>query len=276
MSFTRNWFIFLLLFCGLLVLVLKGVMAHGTEPSPSLEQTGSDDLAEALASLEMGARPRDVAVLRLDDQDTRDEIVCAYPEAVNDINVIYPEVVLQIIRQGWTFSGIGESLGLSVVIRVTLSLSGEVAGVRIEESSGRADFDASVLAAVQRANGQLPPPPDSSLQDLRLVFNVDSLENESKDALPRDNEPITLNLHGNGVLYLEGREMSDEDLEIWLAARVNEQNSQFLLKIDETVSYGRVLAVMNRFKAAGIEKLGLVVETIKDSQAQRPPAGTHQ
>lgn len=82
----------------------------------------------------------------------------------------YTPAITAIIKKNWTFPGMADRSGLVVVVRVTLSTIGEITAASIEKTSGRADFDASVLAAIQRSNGQLPPPPNSSLQDLRLTF----------------------------------------------------------------------------------------------------------
>ena len=87
------------------------------------------------------------------------------------IEASYSTVITAIIRKNWTFPGMADRSNLVAVVRVMLSSLGEVTSASIEKPSGRADFDASVLAAVQRSNGQLPPPPNPALQDLRLTFH---------------------------------------------------------------------------------------------------------
>ena len=144
-------------------------------------------MAAAQKSSEKNARPRAAggdqdsadAISTLRNQETQDTLSgggegtgegAGYGGGVG-IDATYTTVITAIIKKNWTFPGMADRSNLVAVVRVTLSALGEVTGASIETSSGRADFDASVLAAVQRSNGQLPPPPNPSLQDLRLTFH---------------------------------------------------------------------------------------------------------
>ena len=161
------------------------------EQKPREQKPAKDPIADALAaaqkSSEKNERPRaaggdqDIAdaISTLRDQETRDALSgggegtgegAGYGGGVG-IDATYTTVITAIIKKNWTFPGMADRSNLTAVVRVTLSALGEVTGANIEKSSGRADFDASVLAAVQRSNGQLPPPPNPSLQDLRLTFH---------------------------------------------------------------------------------------------------------
>ncbi len=93
-----------------------------------------------------------------------------YGEGVG-IEATYTDLITAIIKKNWTFPGMADRSSLVAVVRVSLSSTGEVVSYSIEKSSGRADFDASVLAAIKISNGQLPPPPNPSLQELRLNFH---------------------------------------------------------------------------------------------------------
>lgn len=161
------------------------------EQKPPQQKPPKDPVADALAaaqkSSEKNTRPRaaggdqDIAdaISTLRNQETRDALSgggegtgegAGYGGGVG-IDATYTTVITAIIKKNWTFPGMADRSNLVAVVRVTLSALGEVTGANIEKSSGRADFDASVLAAVQRSNGQLPPPPNPSLQDLRLTFH---------------------------------------------------------------------------------------------------------
>lgn len=161
------------------------------EEKPKEQKPPKDPVADALAaaqkSSEKNARPRaaggdqDIAdaISTLRNQETQDTLSgggegtgegAGYGGGVG-IDATYTTVITAIIKKNWTFPGMADRSNLVAVVRVTLSALGEVTGASIETSSGRADFDASVLAAVQRSNGQLPPPPNPSLQDLRLTFH---------------------------------------------------------------------------------------------------------
>ena len=161
------------------------------EEKPKEQKPPKDPVADALAaaqkSSEKNTRPRaaggdqDIAdaISTLRNQETQDTLSgggegtgegAGYGGGVG-IDATYTTVITAIIKKNWTFPGMADRSNLTAVVRVTLSALGEVTGANIEKSSGRADFDASVLAAVQRSNGQLPPPPNPSLQDLRLTFH---------------------------------------------------------------------------------------------------------
>ena len=161
------------------------------EEKPKEQKPPKDPVADALAaaqkSSEKNTRPRaaggdqDIAdaISTLRNQETQDTLSgggegtgegAGYGGGVG-IDATYTTVITAIIKKNWTFPGMADRSNLVAVVRVTLSALGEVTGASIETSSGRADFDASVQAAVQRSNGQLPPPPNPSLQDLRLTFH---------------------------------------------------------------------------------------------------------
>ena len=107
-------------------------------------------------------------------------------------------------------------------------------------------------------------------------LDVDLPQTKQVESLPTEADHMVLTLRQDGVIYLDEYKVELEELEGYLTTLVKEKNKGLFLQADTNVPYGVVVDIMGRIKAAGIEKLGLVVETIKDSQAQRPPAGTHQ
>ena len=102
--------------------------------------------------------------------------------------------------------------------------------------------------------------------------DVELPETESVESLPTDNENMILSLQADGTNYLDEYKVPIEELETKVAVLVKEQKRQLFLKADKNVPYGTVMAIMGRIKAAGIERLGMVAETIEDSEVQKPPA----
>ena len=102
--------------------------------------------------------------------------------------------------------------------------------------------------------------------------DVELPETQSVESLPTDNENMILSLQADGTIYLDEYKVPIEELETKVAVLVKEQKRQLFLKADKNVPYGTVMAIMGRIKAAGIERLGMVAETIEDSEVQKPPA----
>lgn len=102
--------------------------------------------------------------------------------------------------------------------------------------------------------------------------DVELPETQSVESLSTDNENMILSLQADGTIYLDEYKVPIEELETKVAVLVKEQKRQLFLKADKNVPYGTVMAIMGRIKAAGIERLGMVAETIEDSEVQKPPA----
>ena len=103
-------------------------------------------------------------------------------------------------------------------------------------------------------------------------MDVELPETQSVESLSTDNENMILSLQADGTIYLDEYKVPIEELETKVAVLVKEQKRQLFLKADKNVPYGTVMAIMGRIKAAGIERLGMVAETIEDSEVQKPPA----
>ena len=101
--------------------------------------------------------------------------------------------------------------------------------------------------------------------------DVELPETQSVESLSTDNENMILSLQADGTIYLDEYKVPIEELETKVAVLVKEQKRQLFLKADKNVPYGTVMAIMGRIKAAGIERLGMVAQTISDDEVQRPP-----
>jgi TonB family protein len=76
--------------------------------------------------------------------------------------LIYYNILITRIRQAWLW--VGHDDELATTVRFAITAEGQVRDVRIDQSSGDAGYDASVLRAIHDAN-PLPPPPRAYLSD---------------------------------------------------------------------------------------------------------------
>ncbi len=92
-------------------------------------------------------------------------------------------------------------------------------------------------------------------------LDVDLPKTKTAVTLPTDKDHIILSIRKDGSVYLDTYQVKDiADLEIQLTAVAKEQKRQVFLQADKDVNYGRVVDVIGRIRAAGIEKLGMVAE----------------
>ena len=68
----------------------------------------------------------------------------------------YRQQIINAVKSRWT-NLIGRP-GLVARIRFEIASDGAVSGIRVEQSSGNAAYDASAMRAVQYANPLSPPP----------------------------------------------------------------------------------------------------------------------
>ncbi len=82
---------------------------------------------------------------------------------------VYIAQIMLIVQEEWSFPTYSRENYITQVL-VQLDANGTILDRRIETSSGRADFDASAINALDRLV-RLPEPPNRELQILTLVFN---------------------------------------------------------------------------------------------------------
>ncbi len=86
---------------------------------------------------------------------------------------------------------------------------------------------------------------------------LDAPEADSKDA-------IVLALTREGRMYLQKTPISEEELVTFLNERLaGEINKTMFLKADQSVAYGRVVAIVNQCRKSGVERIGLMAEKEK-------------
>ena len=76
----------------------------------------------------------------------------------------YQQRVVSTVKAAWV--NVVTRPGLVAKVRFQIGANGEVSGVKLEQASGDAAYDASVQRAVQRSN-PLPPPPARYVNDFR-------------------------------------------------------------------------------------------------------------
>jgi biopolymer transport protein TolR len=81
-------------------------------------------------------------------------------------------------------------------------------------------------------------------------------------SLPSENEPpLTVNLDGEGRIYIQKTEVPPEELIGRLAAIVAERTSdKVYLRADRSLDYGRVMQVMGALSAGGFSRVALVTD----------------
>lgn len=82
-------------------------------------------------------------------------------------------------------------------------------------------------------------------------------------SLPSEQEPITITVSAEGLIYIQDTEISLEALGPRLEAiSTNGYDERIYLRGDEDSDYGAVIKVMARVNAAGFSNLGLVTDPI--------------
>lgn len=98
--------------------------------------------------------------------------------------------------------------------------------------------------------------------DLKTIpVNMPKVQN----AQSQTNVNYLVTMKADGTLYLENK-LIDEDTLLQGAKEKYEENNNFavVIRADENVDYGKIMALLDKFKAAGITKFGLATETMVD------------
>jgi len=82
--------------------------------------------------------------------------------------------------------------------------------------------------------------------------------------LPRDAEHLVLSIKKDGSIFLYEYKVNEDELQDHLTRLVAAQKKQLFLRADEAVAYGTVVRVMGEIKAAGIDRLGIVAQELRD------------
>lgn len=96
--------------------------------------------------------------------------------------------------------------------------------------------------------------------DLKTIpVNMPKVQN----AQSQTNVNYLVTMKADGALYLENK-LIDEDTLLQGAKEKYVENNNFavVIRADESIDYGKIMALLDKFKAIGITKFGLATETI--------------
>lgn len=84
------------------------------------------------------------------------------------------------------------------------------------------------------------------------------------------NQPSTISIAATGEVFLDGTSTGKENLDLTLGTMLRGRRiKRALLEADQTVPYGRVIAVMDIMNRAGVEQLGMVTKPPEGRNARR-------
>lgn len=91
-----------------------------------------------------------------------------------------------------------------------------------------------------------------------------NLPKVAASAVSTEEEPLVITIDKTRRIYINGRPVKDTDLKNRLAAVHDADGARaVLLRADESVPYGQIMAAMAEVKKAGIEKIGLITEPLE-------------
>ena len=98
---------------------------------------------------------------------------------------------------------------------------------------------------------------------LTVGIPVDLPETEARN-LPAGEEPLTISINAEGVIFLQETEVELEELGPRLTAIAGTgYSSRIFIRADDHVAYGDVARVMARVNTAGFNNLGLVTDPLE-------------
>ena len=137
---------------------------QGLAPQEQEPESDQDVLARELASLSQSLAQQPGSSGKAAGAGTR-------------TGVIYGRIVEQRVKNHWRYPKFGEGPNLQAEVQITIAESGSIQDVKLVRSSGRSDFDTSVLKAVQETES-LPKPPQPKLKTIIITFNLNERSNE--------------------------------------------------------------------------------------------------
>lgn len=153
------------------------------KPKPK-EPTAEEVLAEALkaAKADAAKKPqpspqemlqRELAELQREVGGSQSGAAAANAVGASTGQQVYAQDVVARIKPNWRYPLAGTNQSLSAVVELKLGSDGSIGSYKLVKSSGRADFDASVLKAVDETKRLSPPP--ATLRTIQITFNLKEL-----------------------------------------------------------------------------------------------------
>ena len=96
---------------------------------------------------------------------------------------------------------------------------------------------------------------------LQQGLDVSLPEAEGKSFELATNNPAKITITGAGAVYVDGTAVGSRDFELTLGPMLRSKGiKRALLEADETVPYGRVVAVLDVMNRAGVQQLGMITQ----------------
>ena len=96
---------------------------------------------------------------------------------------------------------------------------------------------------------------------LQQGLDVSLPEAEGKSFELASNNPAKITITTAGAVYVDGTSVGSQDLELSLGPMLRSKRiKRALLEADETVPYGRVVAVLDVMNRAGVQQLGMITQ----------------
>ncbi|MDY7001396.1 MAG: TonB family protein [Thermodesulfobacteriota bacterium] len=152
--------------------VLAEALTHAKKDVAWLERMDRKALEKELSGLRESVAEEDSA-LRLPGAETGNATGDASSE--DGLIAIYAKLVEMAVKENWRFPRIHSEKVLVAKVEIHVNPDGGILDYKLLVSSGRPDFDASALKAVDETK-QLPIPPRPDLNVLRINFNLQELE----------------------------------------------------------------------------------------------------
>jgi len=150
------------------------------QPKPQ-EPTREQIMAEALKAAQAGAaksQTPQIDPLQRELAELQKQVGSGPATPANSVGAstsqqIYAQDVVARIRPNWRYPLAGSNPTLTAVVELNLDADGSISSYRLVTRSGRADFDASVLKAVDETKLLSPPP--ATLRTIQITFNLQDL-----------------------------------------------------------------------------------------------------
>ena len=96
---------------------------------------------------------------------------------------------------------------------------------------------------------------------LQQGLDVSLPEAEGKSFELATNNPTKITITNGGAVYVDGTAVGSQDLDLTLGPMLRSKRiTRALLEADETVPYGRVVAVLDVMNRAGVQQLGMITQ----------------
>ncbi len=104
------------------------------------------------------------------------------------------------------------------------------------------------------------------------------LPQSSAPAIPSDDERLVVTVTNDRQIYINDNQVELSELEGKLAAitQNRQDHKGVFLRADEKIPYGFVMEVMGSIRQAGIDQIGMVTDSMKDSAKAAPDKGKNK